>query len=207
MRNAQFLALALLVCAAPAQASLAAVDGPGALSPAASAAGPSPLSPTAGGFFYGRVLKLGSPDPVSGASVTLLGLSFTVMSGADGGFRLAVPAGGFSVEVSADGFDAKTVKIKRGPAPGGELKKDLWLAGHVYTAEALKKAGDWSDMSARFQKQHLRDPSQAPAGQSGTAMTALSPTARLHGRVLKLGSPDPVPGATVQLLGLTITVS
>lgn|GEM_PF-707179 len=207
MRSHTLLILApALLCLALAPARLSADAQPGALSPAASAGLPSPLSPSAGGFLVGRVLKLGSPDPVSGATVALLGLSATAISGADGGYRLAAPAGRFSLQISADGFAAKVVKVRRGPAAGGELKQDLWLSSQAYTAEALKKAGDWSDMSARFQRQHLNDPSQA-AALSTPAGAALSPTARLHGRVLKLGSPDPVPGATVQLMGLSITVS
>ncbi|HXB97326.1 MAG TPA: TonB-dependent receptor [bacterium] len=217
MTARHFVVLALLGLTA-ASARLTAADKAAAVpaSPtAAVAAGAtvgvaSPVSVTPGpqvarAWLHGRVLKLGSPDPIAGATVGVVGLSATTLSDADGSYRLAVPAGPLKVLAAAEGYVPRTFRLRRGAAEGQDLGVDFSLDDHAYTAEALRQANGWKTYSVRLQKAGLSDPTRWVAAHSDAAGATV--TARLHGRVLKLGTPDPIPGATVLLMGLSITVS
>ncbi|HTB35219.1 MAG TPA: TonB-dependent receptor, partial [bacterium] len=105
----------------------------------ATASGLSAVSPTA--RLHGRVFKLGSPDPVAGATVQLMGLSLTVSSDAQGFYQLDFLGGPFQLRAYADGFAARIYKVKKGPEPGEDAKLNLSLDSTVYEAGQITVKG------------------------------------------------------------------
>lgn len=96
--------------------------------PAAEAPGSTPApaaEPAPAGIVSGRILELGSSDPLANATVEATGTSLSVETDRHGQYRLTVPAGSCQLRFAAPGHAPRLKAVQI--AAGQELKADAWL--------------------------------------------------------------------------------
>jgi hypothetical protein len=94
-----------------------------------------PLPSPAAALLSGHVHELGSPDPVLGALVELVGTTLSAAGDAHGAYALAGPAGTWVLRITSDGYAplSRTVKL----AAGQRRKQDFGLNPTAFVAAEI----------------------------------------------------------------------
>jgi hypothetical protein len=83
----------------------------------------------------GRIHELGSPDPVLGGSIQLLGSTLSAAGDPRGAYALSAPAGAWVLRITADGYAplSRTVSL----APGQARRMDFGLNPTAFQADEV----------------------------------------------------------------------
>jgi hypothetical protein len=82
---------------------------------------------------HGRILRLGSPDPIAGAAVQALEGSAAVASDEKGFYRISLPAGARVLRFSADGYAPRERRVDL--ASGQDRELDLSLDAQGFSSD------------------------------------------------------------------------
>ena len=95
------------------------------------------VSPSAQAFVFGRVMILGSSNPIEGVFIDLNGntTSGRYFSGTDGSYKIQVSPGDFYLVYSSYGFESRVVAFSA--VPGEEMQNDAYLDRVDFVSDAI----------------------------------------------------------------------